>query len=289
MFRSLPNSTIVIIGCLWIAGALAAPPDAGDADWLDLFNGANLDGWTVKVRGYEAGEDPYDTFRVKDGLLTVSYADYPAEGFGGRFGHLFFDTPYSHYVLHLEYRFVGEQVDGGPAWAERNSGAMLHAQDPQTMHRDQDFPVSIEAQFLGGLGTGRARPTANVCTPGTDITVNNAIYPHHCLASGAPTHYGNQWVNVTVVVLGGGSVTHYVEREEVLSYHYPRLDSASTHQRSGSPEALQSGYIALQSESAPIQFRQVRLLNLTGCRNPQAQNYKPYIVNSDNSLCRFSD
>ena len=157
------------------------------------------------------------------------------------------------------------------------------------MTRDQEFPVSIEAQFLGGLSDGSARPTANVCTPGTDITVNDATYPHHCLASSAPTNEGNQWVNVTVVVLGGGSVTHYVEREEVLSYHYPRPDSAAAHQRTGQPQALQSGYIALQSESAPIQFRRVRLLNLTGCRNPQAQNYKPYIVNTDNSLCRFSD
>ena len=70
----------------------------------------------------------------------------------------------------MEYRFVGEQAPGNPgAWALRNSGAMLHSPDPRTMPRDQTFPISIEAQFLGGNSDGKPRSTANMCSPGTEI------------------------------------------------------------------------------------------------------------------------
>jgi hypothetical protein len=41
--------------------------------------------------------------------------------FNGEFGHLFYKEPFSYYRLVAEYRFVGSQVSGGPAWAMRNS------------------------------------------------------------------------------------------------------------------------------------------------------------------------
>ena len=50
---------------------------------------------------------------------------------------------------------------------------------------------------------------------------------------------------------------------------------------------LQEGYIALQSEGHPIEFRKVELLNLAGCTDPKASNYKSYFVKSDNARCRY--
>jgi hypothetical protein len=114
------------------------------------------------------------------------------------------------------------------------------------------------------------------------------VYPHHCLASSADTFDGDQWVNITVVVLGGGSITHYAEGKKVLSYNNPELDVATAHISTEPNQArLSQGFIALQSESHPIDFRQVRLLNLSGCKDPNATNHQAYYLKSDSSSCEY--
>ena len=136
--------------------------NAPKQDWQELFNGRNLDGWVVKLARHELGDNYADTFRVENGVIRVMYDKY--DEFGDRFGHLFYKQQLSHYVLSLEYRFFGEQVKGGPGYARLNSGVMVHAQAPETILKDQDWPISVEAQFLAGN-----RTTMNVCTPGTEI------------------------------------------------------------------------------------------------------------------------
>ncbi len=145
----------------------ACAPDTSE-EWIPLFNGHDLTGWTVKIAGSEVGEDPWNTFRVEDGLLTVGYENY--EDFDSRFGHLFYHEPFSHYLLRVEYRFVGTQLHDAPEWAFKNSGVMFHSQSAQSMLVDQTFPISLEAQFLGGDGVDE-RPTANLCTPGTHADI----------------------------------------------------------------------------------------------------------------------
>src|SRR5690606_21541668 len=103
---------------------------------------------------------------VEDGLMKVRYDGY--KEWNDQFGHIFYKDPFSAYVLVVEYRFVGEQIEGGPGWAIRNSGAMLHGQSPESMLVNQDFPISLETQFLGGNGTDE-RTTLNLCTPGTNV------------------------------------------------------------------------------------------------------------------------
>jgi len=161
--------------CLLIL-ALSLPYQAQNKpetkEWIQLFNGKNLDGWIPKIAGYPLGENFNDTFRVENGVLKVSYDKYPA--FDNKFGHLFYRQKFSHYILAAEYRFVDEQAKGGPTWALRNNGLMIHSQAPETMTKDQDFPISIEVQLLGGAPTGD-RSTANVCTPGTEIFRNGTM------------------------------------------------------------------------------------------------------------------
>ncbi|NKC00611.1 MAG: DUF1080 domain-containing protein [Pseudomonadales bacterium] len=252
-----------------------AEPDLESGDWIDLFNGKNLAGWTAKIRGHELGDNFANTFRVEDGILKVRYDQY--ERFDNQFGHLFFANAYSHYALHIRYRFIGEQVDDGPkGWAVRNSGVMLHSQDPKTMTLGQEFPNSIEAQFLGGLSDGKPRPTANLCTPGTHVEIEGKLFTPHCTYSSSETLHGDQWVDVTIIVLGSGTVRHLVNGAEVLTYARPQLDESTA--QSESTVYLSSGYLALQSESHPIDFEIVRILPLEGCTNPNATNYKPYAV-----------
>ncbi|HUR54728.1 MAG TPA: DUF1080 domain-containing protein [Gemmataceae bacterium] len=240
----------------------AGEPNAAETcqtEWVPLFNGKNLDGWTPKITGYEAGVNHGDTFRVKDGVLCVSYDKY--DEFGTKFGHLFYKDTFSHYVLRVEYRFLGEQAKGGPGWAVRNSGVMFHAQSPQSMRKDQEFPVSIEAQFLGGVGRG-ARSTGNVCTPGTNMVMGGKLVTQHCTNSKSKTFNGDDWVTAEIEVNGGGKVVHRINGDVVLEYEQPQLDPKDEDGKKLIKDGkllLESGYIALQAESHPCEFRKVEI------------------------------
>ncbi len=232
-----------------------------DADWVPLFNGKNLDGWTPKIKGYELGDNHGDTFRAEEGVLKVSYDKY--KDFEGKFGHLFYKEKFSHYRLRVEYRFVGEQCKGGPGWATRNSGVMFHCQEPKSMRKDQDFPVSIEAQLLGGLGKGN-RPTNNMCSPGTHIVLDGKLFTTHCLNSKSKTYNGDIWVTAEIEVNGSGTVKHFVEGELVMEYEKPQLDekdadAAKLIKERDGKLLLEEGYIALQAESHPCEFRKVEV------------------------------
>jgi hypothetical protein len=231
--------------------------------WIPLFNGKDLDGWKVKIKGYELGENYGNTFRVENGVLKVSYDRYPR--FDQKFGHLFYKAPFSHYKLRIEYRFVGDQCPGGPSWGFRNSGVMIHGQTPESMRKDQDFPVSIEVQFLGGNGRDK-RPTANVCSPGTHIVMGGKLITQHCTDSKSKTYHGDQWVAVEVEVHGNGKIIHKVDRQTVLEYEKPQLDDRDPDGRrliKSGERMISEGTISLQSESHPIEFRKVEILPLT--------------------------
>jgi len=177
---------------------------------------------------------------------------------------LFWKEKLSHFRIRAEYRFVGEQAKGGPSWAFRNNGIMILSEGPESMDRDQDFPTSIEVQLLGGPGTG-SRPTGNVCTPGTDIVMDGKLITQHCTESKSKTYHGDQWVSVEVEVHGGKLIKHMVEGETVLSYTEPQLDMRDAHARKlaeHSPKMLQDGYIAIQAETHPTEFRKIELLKL---------------------------
>lgn len=224
--------------------------------WEQLFNQKNLDGWQVKIRNHDLNENYANTFRVNNGVLQVRYDGY--QNFDEQFGHLFYKKPYSSYLIAAEYRFVGDQAPGGPGWAFRNSGIMIHGQDPATMKKEQDFPNSIEVQLLGGSGKGD-RPTANVCTPGTQYIKDDKVVKTHCVNSNSLTFNGDQWVRVEVLVLGDSLVAHYVNGQEVLRFEKPQLDPVGGSEEG---ELLKSGTISLQSESHPVDFRKVEIVNL---------------------------
>lgn len=233
-----------------------------DNHWISLFNGKNLDGWKVKIAGHELNENFRNTFRVENGVLKVSYDQY--DKFDNEFGHLFYKDKFSHYRLRVEYRFVGEQVRGGPDWGFRNSGVMLHCQSPESMTKEQSFPVSIEAQFLGGNGK-EERPTGNVCTPGTNIVMNGKLITQHCTNSSSKTYHGDQWVTMEVEVRGDSTIKHFVNGELVLDYEKPQFDESDPDAQKlimNGEKRIREGYIALQAESHPIEFRKVEILIL---------------------------
>ena len=235
--------------------------EAGSStEWIVLFDGETLEGWHPKVRGYALDENPLNTFRVKDGALSVSYDQY--DRFDDRFGHIFYRTPYSNYRLKLEYRFVGEQVAGGEIWALKNSGIMIHCQSPESMSVEQAFPVSLEVQLLGGYEEGVERPTANLCTPGTHVDMNGEQVTQHCINSSSETFYGEEWIEAEVLVLNDSLITHYINGKEVITYSNPVIGGEYNTLEERAGDVLTSGYISLQSESHPIEFRNIRLLKI---------------------------
>jgi len=228
-------------------------------DWIELFNGKDLSNWQIKFSGHELANNYLNTFRVKDGKLVVSYDNY--EKFDGQFGHLFYQQPFSHYKLQATYRFVGKQVSEGPAWAKRNNGFMIHAQSADSMTLDQDFPSSIEVQLLGGLGV-EERSTLNICTPNTHVVIEGELVTDHCINSTSKTFHGDQWVTIEIEVHGSERIIHKVEGDIVFDYTNPQYDKATAKDLITANEhnvLIGEGYIAIQAETAPIEFKSIRL------------------------------
>lgn len=247
----------------FIAFLLTANLAFAQKGWINLFNGKDLKDWNIKIAKHDYNENFENTFYVEDGLLKVKYDGY--ENFNQQYGHIFYKTPFSYYLLKIEYRFTGAQAKGGEGWAIRNSGVMLHAQAPHTMLKNQDFPISLEAQFLGGNGTD-LRPTGNVCTPGTTVEVKDQLFKPHCLNSTSKTYHGDQWVTSEILVLGDEMIKHMINGDTVLTYSKPKIGGGNVAnfdpKIKEDGKALTSGYIALQSESHPVEFRTVKLFNL---------------------------
>jgi hypothetical protein len=256
---------VVGVVCIVLASTLGATgqDSSSEGRWTSLFNGKDLEGWKIKIAGYELGDNYGNTFRVEDGILKVSYDQY--DKFDGKFGHLFYKDKFSHYILRVEYRFVGDQTPGGPSWAFRNSGIMFHCQSPESMSKDQDFPVCVEDQLLGGNGKDK-RPTGNLCTPGTHVVMDGKLVKRHCTFSSSKTYHGDQWVTAEVEVRGNSLIKHIINGETVLEYEKPQLDEKDADAKklmaNNVDKMLHEGYIALQAESHPVEFRKVEILSL---------------------------
>jgi hypothetical protein len=278
----------VLFGFVAMTACTSVKNDPGKEEWIQLFNGKDLSGWDIKIAGSPLNVNFNNTFRVKDGVLQANYDQY--QKFDGEYGHLFYKDKFSYYKIRVQYRFTGQQTPGGAGWAFRNSGIMLHCQSASSMTKDQSFPTSIEFQLLGGSGTGE-RSTGNLCTPGTNVFMKDSLFTPHCTSSSSKTFNGDQWVEAEAVVLGDSLITHLINGDTVLRYSKPQLDDReATYPEMlahfGS-KMLKEGYISLQGESHPVEFRKVELLNLKGCMNPKALNYKSYYIESDNSQCQY--
>lgn len=238
--------------------------------FVSIFNGKDLAGWTPKFAGEDLGHNYKDTFVVEDGVLRVGYDNY--DTFNGKFGHLFFDKPYSHYILRLDYRFLDGHCKGAPGYTWINSGVMLHSQSAASMSFKQQFPSSIEAQMLGlPAGDQRKRTTANVCTPGTHIFFEGKLDRRHCIGSSSDSFYIGRWVALEMEVRGHEKMVFRINGEEVFKLQKPQLDPGDKRddyaakkliEARGGESRLSEGYIALQAEGAPLEFRNIRIKEL---------------------------
>jgi hypothetical protein len=256
---------------LWLAMCVLAVSGCAASDrnkaraprWVQLFNGKDLSGWTPKFKGYPPGVNYRNTFRVENGILKVDYSGY--DNFKGEFGHLFWNQRLSHYRIRAVYRFVGNQVPGAPSWGFRNNGIMIFSEPPESMDIDQDFPASIEVQLLGGGGAGDQN-NGSFCTPHTRAVYNGQLTTTHRTSANSKIYMGDEWVTIEVEVHGGKLIKHILDGKAVISYSQPQLNPNDAHSQrmmaQGAPHMLESGYIAIQAETHPTEFRTIEILPL---------------------------
>ncbi|MEI5986136.1 DUF1080 domain-containing protein [Sphingobacterium sp. PU5-4] len=258
VFLSFIIFSLFAIGC---AGNKSQNDQNG---WKPLFNGKDIKEWFVKIHHHEEGENFGNTFRVEDGIIKIRYDQYG--DFNNQFGHLYYKKPFSYYHLKFEYRFVGELHRGAPSYTLRNSGVMFHSQDPRSMLKEQDWPISVEMQLLGGLSDGKPRPTGNMCSPGTNVVYQGKIASTHCLNSTSKTYDGDQWVKGELIVLGDSLIKHIINGDTVLQYAKPQIGGGTANGYDPKikieGKLLSSGFIALQSEGQPVDFKNIWIKEL---------------------------
>ena len=303
------NSSFYLL-VAWFFGFLFFTPNetkhenSNTEEWISLFNGKDFNDWNIKIANRPLNENYLNTFKVENGIMRIVYDEY--KDFDDKYGHMYYKKPFSHYKLRFDYRFVGEQTPGGEGWNIRNSGIMVHSQSAESNTYEQHFPVSIEVQLLGGLSNGKERNTANLCSPGTAVERFGEIDYKHCINSSSKTYDGDQWVSVEVIVMGEEYIAHLIENDTVLRYEHPQIGGAFISKAlkgedwesmgvtnkdewiAKEGQYLSEGYIAVQAESHPIDFKKIELLNLCGCTDPKASNYKSYFVKSDNIKCIYN-
>ena len=291
---------ICLIYLLSLASCKQPVDVSAQKDWVQLFNGKDLTGWDIKITGHDLNENFNNNFSVQDGILKVDYSGF--KKFDSAFGHLYYKKPFSYYIVRVEYRFTGKQTEGGPSYAYLNSGVMLHSQSAASVTKNQWFPVSLEMQLLASDDRVK-RHNGNLCTPGTEVNINGQPVEEHCIDSKSKNSYLNEWVTAEAVVYGDSVIHHIINGDTVLTYEKTRIgggfvntgmtwttggfaaDSLDWIKKDGTP--LASGFIALQAESHPVEFRKCELLNLEGCMDPKAINYKSYFIKADNATCRY--
>ncbi|MEO5590896.1 MAG: DUF1080 domain-containing protein [Chitinophagaceae bacterium] len=282
------------------SGKQAVNVSASQKEWIQLFNGKDLTGWDIKIAGHDLNDNFNNNFYVKDSILKVDYSGF--KKFNAAFGHLYYKKPFSYYMVRVEYRFTGKQLEGGPSYAYLNSGVMLHSQSAASVTKNQWFPVSLEMQLLASDDKEK-RHNGNLCTPGTEVSMNGQPVAAHCIDSKSKNSFLNEWVSAEAVVYGDSVIHHIINGDTVLTYEKIKVgggfvntgmtwtsggfaaDSLEWIKKDGTP--LSSGFIALQAESHPVEFRRVELLDLEGCTDPKAVNYKSYFIKSDNSKCKY--
>lgn len=228
--------------------------------WISIFNGKDLDNWIPKIAGYKPGENFGNTFRVQDGILSTRYDQY--DSFSNKFGALYYNKKITNYRLKVEYRFVGNTTPGAPSWGYRDGGIQYHSQSPYSVELMQRFPVCLEYNLHGGNGKDE-RPVGEICASGMYVEIDGKRNSSYCTpATVKRTFHGDQWVTAEIDVRDG-RITHFVNGEIILQFENPRLDSAHALAKNlivNGNDIVKDGYISLQSNSHPMDFRKIEIM-----------------------------
>jgi hypothetical protein len=253
---------LAMVSCKISTGKASKP--SSEKEWKSLFNGKDMENWVVKINGHELGDNYSNTFRVTDGAIRVNYDGY--ESFEERYGHFFYKEPFSSYQLKFRYRFTDQWMENAPDYAYRNSGVMFHSQAPETILKGQDWPITVEFQLLAREKENEARPTGNMCSPGTEVFYQGEMDPRHCINSSSDTYDWEQWVDAELIVYGDSLLIHKIDGKKVLEYTKPQIGGGVVNGFDPDikidEKPLTEGYIALQAEGQGVEFKDIMIKKL---------------------------
>jgi hypothetical protein len=239
-------------------GDLTLTPAANTDGWVNLFNGKDLTGWVPLIHKHKVGENVYDTFRADsvNNVIKVLYDKYPNLEFGGRCGNLYYNRRLTNYRIRVTYRFQEPLVKNPVGWSKNNSGLMIFGIDPATVTGDPEFPPLIEIQLLGSPSQpgGGGTTSPNYCEPG-GMTMQQHTGGCGNNGTGKAPNPAAQWTTVEADVHVTGQTKVYQlpdTTNPVLTMSGPRYKNA----------AVTGGYIALQSEGQPVEYKDILLKEL---------------------------
>lgn len=228
--------------------------------WVSLFNGKNLDNWTPKIVGYKSGENFGNTFRVENAILSTRYDQY--DSFKNRFGALYYNKKFTNYRLRVEYRFVGDTTPGAPSWGFKDGGIQYHCQAPASVGLNQPFPVCLEYNLHGGNGK-EERPTGEICTSGMFVEIDGKRNTSNCTTPTVKRTFNrDEWITAEIDVRNG-KIAHFVNGEQIIQFENPRYDATNEFAKNfivAGNDLVKDGYISLQSNSHPMDFRKIEIM-----------------------------
>lgn len=275
---SMPFSCFAWLSCLLIVGvnigSASEPPvpsssqfyesaiaDSRGKEWVPLFNGKNLDGWRIWIRGLEPGNDPERIFQVVNKEIHV-YRDQP-HGTKMPYGVLVTDDTFSDYRLQFEYQW-GEKKFIPRMESVRDAGLLYHV-----VGREIVWPTSVECQVqegdTGDIFTVRTQVESPVDATGKvfqDLPDGGSMRKFF-RANGITrviksTTAENEGWNTVEVIVRGDSAIHLVNGR--INNYCTRMKAPSAESEELVP--LTSGRIALQCEGAELYYRNIRIMNL---------------------------
>lgn len=189
---------------------------------IRLFNGNDLDNWIIYTG--EEQVDPESMFWVEEGMIQTS---------GKPNGYIRTKNTYSNFKLHVEWRWLEEPT---------NSGVLIHVRG-----RDRIWPNAIECQLMHEHAGDLV-----LIGKGAGVIVGDSTY--------LVTSEENRYI--------------IIARQQEVSENTPgqwnSYDITSSDgtievmvngilQNEGHDMTLTEGYILLQSEGSPMQFRNIYL------------------------------
>ena len=232
--RLLPPAASLLAASLFLTAAVsadaafadeAAAPALTAGEPVRLFDGSSLDGWTPVLS--DDAVDPATVWSAQDGVLSCT---------GKPSGYIRTEKEYADYKLSVQWRWTAKPG---------NNGVLVHTGPPNALGvwpRSQECQLFHEnAGDIWVIGTEVTTPLEGV--PGHEKMVRGRR--HLNFNDGAEKPVG-EW-NTMEIVCRGDTITISVNGQ-VVNYGY---DST-----------VSSGAISLQSEGAPIEYREIVLTPL---------------------------
>jgi hypothetical protein len=139
---------------------------------------------------------------------------------------------------------------------------MVFSEDPSKVMGNPSFPPLIEIQLLGFGNSAGFNTNDNICMNGGAVaqTVNGSPYMggNNCVGSSAPlaaTAKTGVWMTTEAEIRGAGTSSVYVEGDVTTP-----VSTFSQVVYKNAP--VVSGYMSIQSESQPCEFRKIELKEL---------------------------